>query len=390
MTAQAEQTPRAEHYLRTELNELFRSDDAMWSFVQQGSLDGVWYWDLENPANEWMSPEMWRLLGIDPATKRHDPAEWQDLIFQDDLKVALENFQLHCADPSHPYDQIVRYRHADGSTVWVRCRGIAIRDAAGKPIRMLGAHNDYTPVKRAEETALAAQREIAAANEELRSFAYSTSHDLKAPSNTVGMILREIMEADEGGLNEDQRDLIGMASATIEHMRRLVEDLLSYTRLIGEELSWEPVPLGEVAEETRGLLTAAFAETGGRLTVGPLPEVPANRTQMGILFQNLIENALKFRHPDRAPEISVDCVDGAGGTCATIRVSDNGIGIDPAHWDRVFGLFKRLHRSDEIEGLGLGLTLCRRILLNHDGGIEVSSEPGRGTVFTIDLPRYRE
>ncbi len=105
----------------------------------------------ENIENEWMSPQFWTTIGQDPKEKKHLASEWQDLIHPDDLKVAFENFQQHCANPQHPYDQIVRYFHKDGSTVWVRCRGIAIRDNSGKPIRMLGAHNDLTKLKQAEQ-----------------------------------------------------------------------------------------------------------------------------------------------------------------------------------------------------------------------------------------------
>ncbi|MBY4675428.1 sensor domain-containing diguanylate cyclase [Marinobacterium arenosum] len=141
----------AEHYLKRELYELVRLEPAVFEFLQAGSLDGLWYWDIENPAVEWMSPSFWTLLGYDPAEKQHLAAEWQDIINPDDLQLALQNFEKHCQAPHHPYDQVVRYRHKDGSTVWVRCRGIAIRDANGKPIRMLGAHNDLTPLKRTEQ-----------------------------------------------------------------------------------------------------------------------------------------------------------------------------------------------------------------------------------------------
>ncbi len=139
------------NYLKKELHELVQRDSAIFDFLQNGSLDGIWYWDLEDPENEWMSPQFWTVLGHDPKEKKHLASEWQDLIHPDDLKVALNNFERHCVDPDHPYDQIVRYRHSNGSTVWVRCRGMAIRDESGKPVRMLGAHTDLTRQKETEE-----------------------------------------------------------------------------------------------------------------------------------------------------------------------------------------------------------------------------------------------
>lgn len=139
------------HYLERELYDLVRTDPRIFDFLQAGSLDGIWYWDLERPDNEWMSPRFWDLLGFDPAEKSHNPEEWQALIDPDGLNTALENFHNHLADPDCPYNQVVRYTHKDGSDVWVRCRGLAIRDAAGKPIRMLGAHNDLTALVKSTE-----------------------------------------------------------------------------------------------------------------------------------------------------------------------------------------------------------------------------------------------
>ena len=150
-----------DHYLKRELYFLSKQDDTIFEFLQKGSLDGLWYWNLEIQTDEWMSPRFWEILGFAPAEKKHLASEWQHLIFPDDLKVAIDNFHKHCADANHPYDQVVRYRHKNGSTVWVRCRGIAIRDKAGKPIRMLGAHTDLTALKRTEE-------ELLKANEDLR------------------------------------------------------------------------------------------------------------------------------------------------------------------------------------------------------------------------------
>lgn len=142
------------HYLHAELMHEIQHNTTFFDFIQQSSLDGLWYWDLENPDNEWMSPEFWTTLGYDPATQPHSPEAWQNLIHPEDKQAALQQFEAHCKDPQHPYDQHVRYRHANGSTVWIRCRGLALRDQTGKPIRMLGAHTNITALK---ETELALQ-----------------------------------------------------------------------------------------------------------------------------------------------------------------------------------------------------------------------------------------
>jgi PAS domain S-box-containing protein len=157
-----------EHYLERELYELIQKDRSIFEFLQQGSLDGIWYWDIENPESEWMSPRFWELLGFDYKKMKSLASEWQDLIHPDDLQVALTNFTKHCQDPNHPYDQVVRYRHKDGSTVWVRCRGIAIRDNTGKPIRMLGAHTDLTQLKHTEEQLKQKTIELEETNKNLR------------------------------------------------------------------------------------------------------------------------------------------------------------------------------------------------------------------------------
>ena len=158
-----------EHYLKRELYSRVRESPAIFEFLQLGAIDGLWYWDLEHPEYEWMSSRFWEVLGYDPATKQHLAAEWQDIIFPEDLAMAVENFEKHCADPSHSYDQVVRYRHSNGSTVWVRCRGVAIRDESGKPLRLLGAHNDITEQKRTEADLRVRTTELEAANAQLRS-----------------------------------------------------------------------------------------------------------------------------------------------------------------------------------------------------------------------------
>lgn len=375
------------NYLHDELDHLVQRDSTTWEFLQKGSLDGVWYWDLENPNNEWMSPEFWELLGIDPSTKRHDPAEWQDLIFADDLAVAMDNFHAHCADPSHPYDQTVRYRHADGSTVWVRCRGMAIRDAAGKPIRMLGAHTDLTAVKKSEESAKEAWRAADAANDELRTFAYSVSHDLKAPANTLHLLLSEMDMHMGAQFDDEARSLFTMCTQTVGRMQALIDYLLDYTRIIGMKPELEPVPLHDAVEDAIGNLRASIEERSARITVAPLPRILAVRPQMSVYFQNMISNAIKYCPADRTPEVHVEIPETPRDEPLSIVVRDNGIGIPEDSQDRIFRLFQRLHGQDEIEGVGLGLPLCQHIAMNHQGSIAVTSTPGQGSAFALHLPR---
>ncbi|MFK7964424.1 MAG: ATP-binding protein [Burkholderiaceae bacterium] len=375
------------HYLQLELEQLVQQDPKMWEFLQKGSLDGVWYWDLERPDQEWMSPEIWALFGVDYRTKRHDPAEWQNLIDQDDLAVALENFNKHCADPDHPYDQTVRYRHADGSTVWVRCRGMAIRDAAGKPIRMLGAHNDLTAVKLAEQRAQVDKEATEIANHDLKAFAYSISHDMKAPANTLALLLSELQIHLDEREDSEGLSLVSSAVVTVNRMRSLVADVLTYITAIDQHVGFSDVDLNDSVQTALGDLKSMIDDTQASVTTDTLPMVQANEMQMSLLFQNLIGNALKFRRADVAPDVRIECRDVPNTNDVEIIVTDNGIGIESKFLSRVFTMFERLHLKSEYEGNGLGLPLCRRVALSHGGNISVESEPGVGSAFKVRLPR---
>lgn len=139
-----------DNYLKSELYSSQKNDAQIFDFIQDNCLDGIWYWDLEKPENEWMSARFWHTLGYNPDEMPHSPSAWQQIINQDDLQVAGENIQKHLADENFPFDQIIRYRHKEGYTVWIRCKGKAMRDQQGKPTRMLGVHNDITSFKNKE------------------------------------------------------------------------------------------------------------------------------------------------------------------------------------------------------------------------------------------------
>ncbi len=176
-------------YLKKELYELIRTDESIFDFIQESTLDGLWYWDLENPENEWMSPKFWTVLGYIPEEMQHTSSSWQNIINQDDLKLASDNLTKHCENPDYPYDQIVRYKHKNGSTVWIRCRGLAIRDKNGKPTRMLGAHVDITNVKRSEQELIEAKEKT-----EKSETRYRTLFE----NMNTGFVLFEVVENEQG------------------------------------------------------------------------------------------------------------------------------------------------------------------------------------------------
>src|SRR6056297_541627 len=139
------------NYLQKELYELTRSDDKIFEFIQNATQDGMWYWDLEHPENEWMNPVFLTTLGYDPADKPHKMSAWKEIVNEEDLKAAEKSIENHLSNPGTIFDEVIRYRHKEGQTVWIRCKGLAIRDSNGKPVRMLGAHTDISEQVRKEK-----------------------------------------------------------------------------------------------------------------------------------------------------------------------------------------------------------------------------------------------
>ncbi len=226
---------------------------------------------------------------------------------------------------------------------------------------------------------------LQAANREQAEFTYSISHDLKSPSNTMRMLLDEIEIEEGGSLSPDAREMIQSARQTNARMAQLIDDILAYSRAVEAPFDHEVIDLNALVAEISEDLRADIAEAQATIEVVPLLGVFASRMQVRLLLQNLIVNAIKYAHPDRPPRIWIGTTPERSGA-VTISVRDNGIGIDPAHHGRIFGLFKRLHTHDVVPGSGLGLAICERIAANHEGVIEVQSDLENGTTMRVTLP----
>jgi PAS domain S-box-containing protein len=139
-----------DHYLKTELYQRIKTDSSLFEWIERSALDGMWYWDLKDRDHEWLSPRFKQTFGYDRDEVPHHSEWWQKNIFPEDLPRVLENFEKHFNNPDYPFDQVVRYKHKDGSTVWVQCKGEVLRDSNGEPERMIGIHIDLTPLMNAK------------------------------------------------------------------------------------------------------------------------------------------------------------------------------------------------------------------------------------------------
>ena len=280
-----------------------------------------------------------------------------------------------------------RMKNKVGEWVWLLSYDTVFdRDADGRVLRHIGVASDITQLKRAEEEARAAQRRSEAVNDELRTFSYSVSHDLKSPSNTLGLLMQELMDTHGDALPSDAKYLVQMALDTTGRMGRLVDDVLHYTRVINQELKMQPVDLEQIALETETDLRSLIEENGAHLEIDDLPIVRGDPSQLRIYLQNLVENAIKFRKPDVPSIVRLSACPAMQENCCLFSVIDNGVGIDPVRHEQVFQMFKRLQTPTEVSGTGLGLAICRRIAANHGSGITLQSSPGEGATFSMEVP----
>lgn len=189
-------------------------------------------------------------------------------------------------------------------------------------------------------------------------------------------------------MNDTGRDYLDRMLASAGRMSRLIDDLLTFSRVATHARPPEVVDLAAVARDAVSDLEVQAERTGGRIEVGPLPAVEADPTQVRQLIQNLVGNALKFHKSGEAPVVRVSGRLTAGGPrpACEIEVSDNGIGFDEKYLDRIFAVFQRLHGRDEYDGTGVGLAICKKIVERHGGTITARSKPGQGATFVVTLP----
>jgi signal transduction histidine kinase len=235
-------------------------------------------------------------------------------------------------------------------------------------------------VKELRET----EEELARSNTELEQFAYVASHDLQEPLRMISSYLQLLERRYKGQLDDDADEFIDFAVDGASRMQTLINDLLTYSRVGTRGKPFEPTDTGKVLELALLNLRVAVEENGAKITHDDMPTLSVDATQMTQLLQNLIGNAIKFHKKDTLPEVHIGAERKNSSWILSVR--DNGIGIDPSDFERIFMIFQRLHTRDEYDGTGIGLAVCRKIVERHGGRIWVESEPGQGSTFSFSLP----
>jgi PAS domain S-box-containing protein len=237
--------------------------------------------------------------------------------------------------------------------------------------------------KKAEANLLQKVEELNRSNEELGQFAYIASHDLQEPLRMVASYTQLLSRRYKGKLDADADDFIAFAVDGATRMQRLIQDLLAYSRVGTKGKNLHDTSSEDALQQAVVNLRGAIKESGALVTHDPLPIVLADDGQLTQLFQNLVGNAIKYQRPG-IPRVHVSAAR-KGGKKWIFSVKDNGLGIDSQYFERIFGMFQRLHKREEFAGTGIGLAICKKIVERHGGTISVESQPGQGSTFHFPL-----
>jgi PAS domain S-box-containing protein len=368
-------------------DELRRSEERF-QIVARATNDAIWDWSLETDS-VWWNQGITTLFGYGAGEVDKHIAWRYQKIHAEDLDRVIGGLQAAMASGEQVWLGEYRFRRGDGSYADVFDRGFVVYDRAAKPVRMIGAMTDISERKRAleilEQRVAARTAELQAKNEELKGFAYTVSHDLKAPLRGIAGYAHELDNRHSSGLDERARFCLKQILTATHNLDRLIEDLLHYARLDAETPAVTDINVGQIIESILDDRKAVILEQGTLITVN-LPAIHARAWARGLVqvLTNLIDNALKYSRMAEPPRIEISTE--KRDRMFRIIVGDNGIGFDMKYHDRIFGLFNRLVRQEEFEGTGAGLAIARKVTEKMGGKIWAQSKPGSGATFFLEWP----
>jgi PAS domain S-box-containing protein len=336
--------------------------------------------------------------------------EYASFIHPDDMPTRKKAHDISLETGNLRYEARVIWK--DSSVHWVRVKGKVLFDNNGTATTLLGVIQDITEQKRfAEELSLQVKErteelehknlELERSNANLQEFAYAASHDLKEPIRKIHYFSDRLKNTYGNALNAEGARMLERLGVATDRMQTLVDDLLEYSQVSRGAVLLDTINLNDNISLVLNDLEMEISQKKAHITVGQLPVIKGHSRQTQQLFQNLIGNALKYSHPDIAPEISItsEIMEGneAGlpsnarsfnGPFHLIEIRDNGIGFEQKDAERIFQVFTRLHGNTEYKGTGVGLSIAQKVVQNHNGFIYAKSKPGEGSSFYLALPKF--
>ncbi|MCW3111034.1 MAG: hypothetical protein JWQ09_5540 [Segetibacter sp.] len=307
---------------------------------------------------------------------------WVNHIHPEDSEHVFSEVYLLFENEKHTMEY--RFLHKNGTYRWLLDEMKLVRDDQGNPKEVVGAWMDITDRKNADLKLKDAMLSTQKAYKELEQFAHMVSHDLQEPLRMVTGFLNLLKLETEGQLDESAKEYIYYAVDGADRMRTLIQDLLQYSRVGSNKEDFTEINLDEVLKYVIHVLDEKIQATKAAVKVNTLPVISGHKSLLNQLFMNLLGNALKY-HSNENPEIEIGCREEEDKW--VFYVKDNGIGIEPKFFDKIFIIFQRIHARSEYAGTGIGLAICKKIVEKHGGHIWVESDMGKGSTFFFTIPK---
>lgn len=363
--------------------------------VTEATNDAIWDYDVTNNTLFW-GQGFQTLFGYNLEENKPSFESLVSLIHEEDRERVTSKITEFMQDQNlKNWHEEYRFIKADGSVAFVIDRATFIRNKEGKVVRVIGAMTDITKQKNHEAQLIALNeslqsyaKELERSNEELEQFAFITSHDLQEPLRMVSSFMDQLKRKYEDKLDDKALQYIEFATNGSKRMKQIILDLLEYSRAGRPTDLIEKVDINEIITDFKLLRGKIIDEKSAKITHDNIPVIKTYKTGITQVFHSLLDNAIKYSKKEKAPNIKITCKE--ENDKWIFAVKDNGIGIDPRFFSKIFIIFQRLHNREEYEGTGIGLSIVKRHIDFLGGKIWVESELEKGATFYFEIPKTND